>query len=397
MDASAHSFGPRQIATGATARMPNGPGTKTASRLLRRLMLGSALVALAACGGQPLDWDLRTPAHGTTAEAARQVTIERPQPDARGVISYPGYDVVVAQRGESVGDIARRLQIDPSELARLNALSQDTALRGGEVLALPGRSGAPGSDVGTIATAALDRVGETPRPTAAASGPEPIRHTVLRGETAFSIARLYNVTPRSLADWNGLGADLAVREGQVLLIPVAAADQDQRVAAAEPPRPGAGSPTPAPPSAASPMPTDDAAVAPPPPTPPSPDLGEERTRTASAGRLSMPVDGRIIREFQPGRTDGISIGAPAGTPVRAAADGTVATITRDTQQTQIVILRHADNLLTVYANIDGIQVERGQQVSQGDRIASVQEADEPFVLFQVRRGIDSVDPMELLR
>jgi murein DD-endopeptidase MepM/ murein hydrolase activator NlpD len=367
----------------------------------RRLALGAVALALAGCGGAPLDWDLRTPAQGTTAEAARQTLGVRPAPDARGVISYPGYQVAVARRGDTVSDVARRLQIDPGELARLNALNPDTALRDGEVLALPGRVGGPGAsggaDVGTIATAALDRVGPGPATTPVQGGPAPVRHTVLRGETAFSIARLYNVTPRALADWNGLGADMAVREGQTLLIPVAERAPEVRTAAAEPPRPGAGSPTPAPPSAAQPMPTDDAALRPAPAAPASPDLGAQRTQTAAATRLSMPADGPIIREFQPGRTDGISIGAPAGSAVRAAADGTVATITRDTQQTQIVILRHSDNLLTVYANVDEIRVERGQQVSRGDRIGSVQRGDPAFLLFQVRRGIESVDPMPFLR
>ena len=52
-------------------------------------------------------------------------------------------------------------------------------------------------------------------------GVEPVRHRVERGETAFSIARLYDVPVRTLAEWNGLGSDFSVREGQFLLIPVA--------------------------------------------------------------------------------------------------------------------------------------------------------------------------------
>lgn len=394
---------------------------RDAPRPLRLVALGATLTALAACGGSGLDWDLRPSATGSTAEAARQVTAPRPQPDARGVISYPGYQVVVARRGDTVGAVAGRLGIDALDLAAHNALSPDTTLRDGEVLTLPRRvaAAAPGDlrDVGSIATTALDRV-EGTAPAAArapAAGPQPVQHTVLRGETAFTIARLYNVTPRSLADWNGLGADMAVREGQTLMIPVAALEP-QRTAAVTPapatatdaapartepttPRPGSGSPTPTPPSAATPLPRSEPAAQPTPAaTPPSPNLGDTRTTAAgSAARLSMPVDGRIIREFQPGRTDGISIAASAGTPVRAAADGTVATITRDTQQTQIVIVRHADNLLTVYANIDDIAVERGQQVRRGDRLGAVQAGDPAFVLFQVRQGIESVDPMTFLR
>ena len=49
---------------------------------------------------------------------------------------------------------------------------------------------------------------------------EPIRHKVSRGETAFTISRLYNVSIRSLADWNGLDSNYTIREGQYLLIPL---------------------------------------------------------------------------------------------------------------------------------------------------------------------------------
>lgn len=372
---------------------------------VRPLILGAALIALAGCESG-LDWDLRPAPLGSTADAARTATGPRPQADARGVISYPGYQVVVARRGDTVESVARRLEIDAAELASHNAITPDTGLRDGEVLALPRRV-APGTgertDVGAIAATALDRVGG-PGPSAGrpAAGPEPVRHTVLRGETAFTIARLYNVTPRALADWNGLGAEMAVREGQTLMIPVAQPDPARTAAATPPaaetppasPPPGAGSPTPTPPSAARPLPQDDPAVAPAPAAPSSPDLGAQRTASA---RLAMPVDGRVIREFAPGRSDGVTFAADAGSPVRAAADGTVANITRDTSQNQFVILRHDGNLLTVYANIDDIAVERGQQVRRGQQIGAVQSGESASLIFQVREGIDSVDPMPFLR
>ena len=68
------------------------------------LMLGTC-ATLAACSGggtnplDNLDWDLRGGQAMTTADAARGVTAARPAPDARGVISYPGYQVAVARRG----------------------------------------------------------------------------------------------------------------------------------------------------------------------------------------------------------------------------------------------------------------------------------------------------------
>lgn len=392
---------------------------------LRATLVGVSLITLSACvnggGLNNLDWDLRggTPGGFDTTEAARQVTGNRPAPDARGVISYPTYQVAVGQRGDTVGTIAQRIGIDAASLASFNGLQPNTPINQGEVLALPSRVGASGGpviatgpgaaatglDVTSIATTALDRVGPstTTPPPVAAAGPEPIRHQVKRGETAFSIARTYNVSAKALAEWNALGPDLAVREGQFLLIPTA-------VAGAAPPAgapvavttPGSGTPTPLPPSSTTPLPDEDTPRAGEvtsgtvPNTPASPDLGSTRT-AASATQMTLPAQGSIIRGYAKGRNEGIDIGAAAGSAVVAAADGTVAAITKDTQQVPIIVLRHADGLLTVYAGVDGITVAKGDSVQRGQQIAVVRAANPAFLHFEVRRGVESTDPAAFLQ
>ncbi len=386
---------------------------------LRASLMGVSLLALAACSDTAigdLDWDLRGGSGGVldTSTAARQVTGNRPAPDARGVISYPTYQVAVGQRGDTVATIASRIGVDAASLASFNGLKPTDPVNQGEVLALPTRVAAgttPGSatlptaggglDVTAIATTALDRVGPstTTAPAAVpATGAEPARHQVKRGETAFSIARTYNVSAKALAEWNALGPDLAVREGQYLLIPAA-------VPGAAPPRaatvvtaPGSGTPTPPPPSATQPLPDEDT------PTaaevqqtvPASPDLGDTRT-AASATQMTMPASGGIIRGYAKGRNEGIDIGAAAGSNVVAAADGTVAAITKDTQQVPIIVIRHADGLLTVYAGVDGIAVAKGDSVKRGQTIAKVRAASPAFLHFEVRRGVDSTDPAAFLQ
>lgn len=413
-------------------------------RMWRRPALGATVAALALLAGcaEPgnMDWDLRRNGF-STADAARGAAGSRPRPDARGVISYPGYQVAVARPGETVQQMASRLGIGTSELARQNALPGDAVLRGGELLVLPGGSApaGPGPDGGTIGVTTLPDAAPGAAAPSPAPGPEPIRHTVQRGETAFSIARLYNLSVRTLAEWNGLPADMAVREGQVLIVPVPqsisdASGQTQLAAAApaapslppqgtqtlappepapqpEPtpapsaaapatPAPGQGTPTPSPPSAATPLPSSNPAPAGQgaapgaPPAPPVANLGADRTQ---GPRLAMPVQGRIIRAYQRGRNDGIGIGAPAGTEVRAAAAGTVAAITRDTENVPIMVIRHDNNLLTVYANIDNIRVERGARVTRGQPIATVRAGDPSFLHFEVREGLESVDPMPFLQ
>jgi len=80
---------------------------------------------------------------------------------------------------------------------------------------------------------------------------EPIRHKVSRGETAFTISRLYNVSIRSLAEWNGLDSNFTIREGQYLLIPL---PKDQVASVSESASPGQVSNTPSPPSSSEALP-----------------------------------------------------------------------------------------------------------------------------------------------
>jgi murein DD-endopeptidase MepM/ murein hydrolase activator NlpD len=104
-----------------------------------------------------------------------------------------------------------------------------------------------------------------------------------------------------------------------------------------------------------------------------------------------PVEGPILRPYS-AANEGIDITAAPGTPVRAAGDGEVAAITQDTDQVPILVIRHADGLLTVYANIRNITVERGERVSRGQDVAEVGDGDPSFLHFEVRRGFEAVDP-----
>lgn len=408
------------------------------SALVRPLALTALVLGLSACvpnNQRGFDWDMRAAQTGSTADAALSASMPRPNVDARGIISYPGYQVVVARRGETVGTIAARLGVNADQMARTNAIQPDIMLQGGELLVLPGRvaESAPmgggfgqpiapapiggASDIGAIATTALDRVpsggssspaaqpqsrpSNLPFGTASANAVEPLRHRVVRGDTAQGVARKYGVTTSALADWNGLGAGLALREGQYLLIPPTGAKAPAAAPVAAAPlasttAPGQGSPTPQPPSAAKPLPQETPVRAGTGNTGAAPASPALPTTTSTASRLAMPADGRVIRAYQKGKYDGIGIGATAGSPVRAAADGTVAAITRDTEQVPIIVIRHPGNLLTVYANVDGITIAKDAQVRRGQSIGRVRAGNPAFLHFEVRRGADSVDPMTLL-
>ena len=398
-----------------TDRRRAGQAGRTERAALAATVAG--ILALTGCAGG-LDADLRDSADGRldTSEAARGAAAPRPRPDQRGLISYPSYQVAVARRGDTVRDVAARLGVDAGQLARYNGVAEDAVLNADAVLALPSRvGGAAGRrDITSIAGAAIDRAEGTrpaPRAPATQAGPEPVRHQVARGETAFSIARLYGVGVRSLADWNGLGPDLTVREGQYLLIPLVVAGTAPEPVEVSTLRPGEDA-TPLPPSAASALPEPVVAE----PLPPSPNLDQFRTAAAppppteapappapaargssdSRPTLQRPVAGTVREGFSQ-RNEGLDFAAPTGAAVSAAADGTVAAITRDTDQVPILVLRHDDGLLTVYANIDDIRVEKGDSVRAGQRIASVGGGDPSYLHFELRRGLDPVDPTPFLR
>ena len=391
------------------------------------LLAGGSALALTACGEQPLDFDLRGLGGGfSTAEAATGPLADRPRPDNRGVISYPSYQVAVARRGDTLADVATRVGLDAGELARFNGIEPDVPLRKDEIIALPSRvaepspaTGARGTgpiqpvDITSIAGGAIDRAPATPGvqtavlPPAqqatppAQSGQEPVRHRVERGETAYTIARLYNVPVKALAEWNGLGADFAIREGQFLLIPVPKQNPPARREApaetAQPTLPGAGSPTPTPPSSTKPLPDDDTAAPLPQAEPDKPvaDVGKT-TKPAPQARMVTPVDGTIIRAYAKGRNEGINIKGTPGGPVKAADAGTVAAITKSAEGVPIIVVRHAGNLLTVYANVADVSVAKGDSVGRGQAMAKLRGGDDSYVHFEVRQGFDSVDPAPYL-
>ncbi|MBC6443663.1 MAG: peptidoglycan DD-metalloendopeptidase family protein [Rhodobacteraceae bacterium] len=336
--------------------------------------------------------------------AGDQVAAPRPQPDGRGVISYPNYQVIVANGGETMAELAGRVGMTGAALARHNGLPESYRPRRSEVLALPEGIVAPATDpsaagidtsgLENIASAAIMRSdGRADRPTAMVQpGQEPIRHVVEPGETAYSIARLYDVSVDALAGWNGLGKDREVRNRQLLLIPVVADGAPRRDMAAVDTAPGQGSPTPYPPSSVTPLPAPEeitASVA-----PQSPNLVAQRTAGSNVPKMQRPVDGKVLRDYssKPGGNEGIDFAATKGTAVKAADDGEVALVSGAGANTKIVLIRHTGNVYTVYSNVNDVPVKKGESVVRGTTVGRVAGGSPGYVRFEIRKGTESVDP-----
>jgi murein DD-endopeptidase MepM/ murein hydrolase activator NlpD len=128
-----------------------------------------------------------------------------------------------------------------------------------------------------------------------------------------------------------------------------------------------------------------------------PDVTADAPTNSGTSALAFPVSGRIIRTYKKGSNEGIDIAAAPGTSVSAAEAGTVAAITADADQVPIIVVKHNNDLLTVYANVTDITVKKGDRVRRGQKIAQLRGGDNAYVHFEVRKGFESVDPEPYLQ
>ena len=128
-----------------------------------------------------------------------------------------------------------------------------------------------------------------------------------------------------------------------------------------------------------------------------------------------PVDGETVAEYamdclsynQTTRDwrvhNGVDIAAAEGTPVMAAADGTVYTVYDDETMGTTVVIRHEDGYTTKYSCLaQEVMVAAGDTVTMGQQIGCVgttallESALDPHVHFSVTCDNDVVDPAEFL-
>jgi len=123
------------------------------------------------------------------------------------------------------------------------------------------------------------------------------------------------------------------------------------------------------------------------------------TGTPSASGFIWPVNGAVVSGFgwRWGRMhEGIDISASSGTPIWAAAAGTVIHAGWLGGYGNLVVVDHGDGLATAYAHASAILVGVGQQVSQGETLSlvgSTGNSSGPHLHFEVRVNGAAVDPL----
>lgn len=130
--------------------------------------------------------------------------------------------------------------------------------------------------------------------------------------------------------------------------------------------------------------------------------------------LRPPLEGKTIAAFsadvlfynetlEDWRThNGVDIAAEEGTPVCAACDGTVLSVTEDPLMGVTVVLEHAGGFTSTYACLgEEVYVSAGDEVGAGENIGAVgataaAESPEPHLHFSVSKDGKLVDPSAYL-
>lgn len=194
-------------------------------------------------------------------------------------------------------------------------------------------------------------------------------HVVAQGETAASIARQAGIPLEDLLEINGLKKSEALEPGRPVFV-------------LAPPKPSANAATPSLSNAA--------------PAAPGGAVSNAPLRwPVAAPRLSSMFGKRWGKDHE-----GIDMAAPTGTPVFAAAAGTVIYSGDQVRgYGNMVVLQHSDGLVTVYAHNSLLLVRTGDKVVVGQEIARVGDTGRstaPHLHFEVRRGESPQDPMQFL-
>lgn len=104
----------------------------------------------------------------------------------------------------------------------------------------------------------------------------------------------------------------------------------------------------------------------------------------------------ILKQWR--RHLGTDFAAPRGTPARTVGDGVVEFAGAQNGYGNVVIMRHRDNIQTVYAHLSKVLVRRGQQVNQGENVGLVGStgwATGPHLHFEIRVNGVQKNPMTM--
>jgi lipoprotein NlpD len=244
-----------------------------------------------------------------------------------------------------------------------------------------------------------------PAPSGVAQVPDGF-YAVKRGDTLYSIALDNGADYREVAQWNGIDDPSKLSIGQLLRVkpPEGRAASGVQVNPARSggrveSRPlegsarqgsGDGGTKTEPKVARLPYSKENAAA-----------VAKEERQEAKAEAIEFiwPVKGKVLAGFAEPRSKGIDIDGKLGDPIVAAAAGRVTYIGSGIPGLgKLVVIKHDNGFITVYAHNKEIVVKEQQAVTRGQKIAELgaTDSERPKLHFQIRRGAAAVDPLKYL-
>jgi murein DD-endopeptidase MepM/ murein hydrolase activator NlpD len=208
---------------------------------------------------------------------------------------------------------------------------------------------------------------EKPSPTQGVKG---VYHVVERHQTLYRICKTYRVDLKEVASLNRIADPSKIETGQRIFIPGA-----KKVLKVE-------------------IYIDDVAA--------------EQPETAKMAYKKLdfiwPVEGKITDVFEGAenkRHQGIDIACPIGTPIKASNAGKVIYSNNGIKgYGNLIILRHSEEYVTVYAHNQVNLVEEGAWAEKGQIIGKVGQtgkATGPHLHFEIRKNNKALDPLLFLK
>jgi murein DD-endopeptidase MepM/ murein hydrolase activator NlpD len=204
--------------------------------------------------------------------------------------------------------------------------------------------------------------------------PPPVRkgvyHVVERHQTLYRICKTYGVDLKGVASLNGISDPSKIETGQRIFIPGA-----KKVLKVE-------------------IYIDDVAA----------EQGEKSKIAYKKLEFVWPVQGTVSDVFTEAgskKHQGIDISSPLGTPIRASNAGKVIYSNNGVKgYGNLIILRHSEEYVTVYAHNQVNLVEEGAWAEKGQIIGKVGQtgrASGPHLHFEIRKNNKPLDPFLFLK
>jgi lipoprotein NlpD len=243
-------------------------------------------------------------------------------------------------------------------------------------------------------------VNRTPTPSPESKPATPVtvganQYMVQKGDTLYNIGRKFGIPFQKLAEFNQLQVPYDIHVGQVLNLTAKnnttpgktndiAGAEDAEVVTSAISRPELGAPG----AAAG---VSDAS------NPTQPDI---ETVADTDIQWQWPLAGKVSAGFDPQMNKGLNITGTPGQAISAAGAGKVIYSGMDVRGNgKLIIIKHNNNLLSVYAHQGNSLVKEGSFVNQTEKLAILPPASNgkaPMLHFEIRQKGKPVDPISYL-